>query len=101
MSDKYIVFKLEDWEKHTGWGVVAEPVEDAVVIRRQDVFAPALLTLYSQNVLTVVDMFRAYLPISPEAQVEFDKKMDELVDTATYFMQQAELAWQMDRKLPD
>lgn len=101
MDEKYIVFKKEEWDsfrKQFRPTSPPLPVEDAVVIRRQDMFAPPALDAYA-NAITVA------LTVLSEADggadiydAEIPKK---LRDVADYFHEQAKLAWDLHRKIPD
>lgn len=94
MSDKYVVFKREDWEESgvSRMNALPQPIEDAVVIRRQDVFAPPALDAYANSISVA-------LALLPE-EVELDGKTD-LQEIADYFADQAAQSWQTDRKIPD
>lgn len=97
-DSKYIVFKREEYElwlyraeakEHLDYHPIS--IDDAVVIRRQDVFAPPALDAYGNAILCVV-----------EAIKEKDEDLAErLQDIADYFHGQANLAWQEKRKMPD
>lgn len=66
-------------------------VQDAVVIRRQDVFAPPALDAYA-------NLIEAALQIARDTDSE---EHEQLVNIADYFHQQAAEAWVTQRKLPD
>lgn len=94
MSDeKYIVFKREVWGRFIGTRPVEDQpptVDDAVVIRTQDVFAAAGLSAYAHNI---------------ECAMMFVYDMEELAKVRDYFRSVAQEA--EDRlargecKLPD
>lgn len=99
MAEKYVVFKREDFKQWIEeWPEVAEDsppaILDAVVIRRQDKFAPPALDAYANAIQCVLEM------------VGDDVKMDietysRLQQIADYFHEQAVAAWDAKRKLPD
>lgn len=81
---KYLVTKLD-----------GTPVEDAVVIRRQDVFAPPALDAYANAMAVVIETLRS-------ADVQYEGvRVDRLQEIADYFADQAAKAWTESRKLPD
>lgn len=100
-NEKYIVFKREDWDRllkenaevnePTDWGWGGLEVHDAVVIRRQDVFAPAGLNAYAHSIAIAVNIIKAMAP----------ELADSLQRSADYFHEQAELAMDEAHKLPD
>lgn len=87
MDQKYIVFKREDFE-NTSEVLLAE-IEDAVVIRLQDIFAaPALYTYYNS-----IQVAMTLLPPNERAA---------LLPIADYFHEMATMADKTDhRKIPD
>ncbi len=91
VDDKYIVFKRAEYEAWAVGGPKAEPIDDAVVIRRQDVFAPPALDVYANAIQIAIELRGA-------TTVE---QRENLRQTADYFHEQAEAAWHTDRKLPD
>lgn len=94
---KYIVFKRAEFDqwlinhpsdllgKDGNYAVV--PVPDAVVIRRQDVFAPPALDAYANSISIALEISEA-----PNTHLQV---------IADYFHEQACEAWQTDRKIPD
>lgn len=82
MGAKYIVTKLD-----------GTPVEDAVVIRRQDIFAPPALDAYSNAMQTAIEVLTN--GGAPSGRTENLQKI------ADYFHDQAAKAWTEQRKLPD
>lgn len=113
-DEKYIVFKRVDFAmlmnelyswNNLAWigGEINKRldeilIEDAVVIRRQDVFSPPALDMYANSILTAIDALQSYGIMrdgnNPTA-------IDRLHDIAAYFHNQAEMAWGTDRKIPD
>jgi hypothetical protein len=99
---KYVVFKTEDWntifncleevfelKKESGVLIRGKILDDAVVIRRQDIFAPPALDAYSNSILVSLAM------MGP------GETKERLKDIASYFHEQAVLSWDTDRKVPD
>ena len=67
-------------------------LQDAVVIRRQDVFAPPALDAYANSIAVA-------LTLDPEApSTDWGQRLRAISD---YFHEQAALAWQQHRKIPD
>jgi hypothetical protein len=93
MANKYIVFKREDFEKEFfNPSLINEfekhEIKDAVIIRRQDLFASPCLLTYA----TMITMVAAHHP---------NKKIKaELQIIADYFHQQGVLAGEEGWKLP-
>ena len=104
MDKKYVVFKKEALDDllvsfadklspPVGDALntfVSKEVQDAVVIRRQDVFAPPALDMYA-NAIQIGVQVSNYDP-------EVKQRLTEIAD---YFHEQAALAWDMHRKIPD
>lgn len=103
MNNKYVVFKREDWDAHRDQpGCMPEDLEvdDAVVIRRQDVFAPPALDAYANLItaaLAVAQDVSGHIPGVDEEPGSV-KRLREIAD---YFHEQAALAWDTHRELPD
>jgi hypothetical protein len=100
MDNKYVVFKRDefrDWfctvGDHSHGVNVLKAVEDAVVIRRQDAFAPPALDAYANAITVALELIKEGVTSNPKAVA--------LRDIADYFHQQAALAWSVERKLPD
>lgn len=99
-NGKYITFKRADYDaiiikdgpkmsaelKHV---LLQSEVNDAVVIRRQDVFAGPALHTYAHSIALAASQF---------ADGEQRKKLQDIAD---YFHEQAVLADEMRGKLPD
>lgn len=94
-NEKYIVFKRDEWDAAPHRIDVSEPkeIEDAVVIRRQDAFAPPALDAYA-NAITVALELMTYAITQCE-------QSEQLKDIADYFHQQAKMSWEANRKIPD
>lgn len=120
MDSKYVVFKREEffqlmgelamppWEHANGemcgsdadcapiaakiQSRVAEvSLDDAVVIRRQDLFAPPALASYANGIAVAIEVMPHDSPVRQQLQ-----------DVADYFHEQAEKSWNTDyRKIPD
>lgn len=105
-NEKYVVFKRDEWEeamndhlqkeKSRGYPVpIPEEVEDAVVMRRQDIFAAPAFRLYAATIAS--SLVVAAKIVAPGMVISNTK----LEDTAKYFDEQAELSEQEERKVPD
>lgn len=110
LDEKYIVFKRSDWESEkeiTVFGVLnGKEVEDAVVIRRQDVFAPPALEAYANTIMASVEGMASIAELAdgnldPDAYKQSARMIQALRDIADYFHQQAEASYATKRKLPD
>jgi hypothetical protein len=117
-ESKYMVFKREDFyqmmgelalppgsgapedmdcapiAQHIQGTAEATRLQDAVVIRRQDVFAPPALDAYSNAIMTTVEGLKAFGFVGSDT-------VKRLRMTADYFHQEATASWDTDRKLPD
>lgn len=98
MAEKYVIFKVDEFRAWYGQlsvgGTSHEipapfPISDAVVIRRQDIFAPPVLDAYASSILIALQL------------QEDPSKYAGLRAIADYFHQQATLAWNTQRKVPD
>jgi len=97
-DDKYITFKRSEFNRWWGQGSVGgtihdvpapEELFDAVVIRRQDLFASPCLATYANMIALVA----RHLPDKDQS--------DDLLAIADYFERQAILAADEGHKLPD
>lgn len=98
MKDKYIVFKRDEWNKFEDGGLARElmrtrALDDAVVIRRQDVFAGPALSSYAHSIGVAARLLRVRAGNTVEAK--------QLQDIADYFSEEAELAFEEGYKTPD
>lgn len=93
MDEKYVVFKKAEFENGLPFGKMPDPLHDAVVIRRQDMFAPPALDAYANSIQCVVEMMNA--------SGCGKEHMHSLQLTADYFHEQAAKAWTENRKIPD
>lgn len=73
--------------------ILSGELEDAVVIRRQDVFSAPALDAYAGAILAAVDVIQA-------ADV-YHPSVTRLLQIGDYFHEQAKLAWETNRKIPD
>lgn len=105
-DDKYVVFKREEWEetmlpyvqqqRARGYPVpMPEEVDDAVVMRRQDIFAAPAFRLYAATISA--SLVVAAKIVAPGMVIS----NSTLEDIALYFDGQAELSEQEIRKVPD
>lgn len=115
LDDKYVVFKRDDYDRFLNslikghsvmaapipaatwsWsaaGIRPQPIEDAVVIRRQDVFAPPALDAYANNIYSATEILRMW-----DTDADVVKQLQSIAD---YFHEQAVASWETERKLPD
>lgn len=111
-NDKYITFKRADYDavmirnannmpvelKHV---LLQSEVKDAVVIRRQDMFAGPALHAYAASIDVAVriamDMARAV----PRLDEDTNRKIGDLRRIADYFHEQATICDDTNGKLPD
>jgi hypothetical protein len=104
MDDKYVVFKREALDElllafannltpTVGSALnnfVEAVVEDAVVIRRQDIFAPPALEAYANGIHVALQLSQPG-----------DEAAGRLQKIADYFHSQASEAWMVSKKVPD
>lgn len=95
-DEKYVVFKRDEWEQYfrTQGASILVAVEDAVVIRRQDVFAPPALDAYANSISVAVEALQGREGVDTAL-------IAKLLKVADYFHSQAQTAWITERKLPD
>jgi hypothetical protein len=87
---KYVVFKLDDWVTD---GMDAKALEDAVVIRLKDPFAPTALFTYCNTIMSVVELM---------SDTMSDADQQRMIDVADYFHQQACESQKIpNKRLPD
>jgi hypothetical protein len=113
MSEKYVVFKREDIKslvdeiresdgQDADIAVDAWRLDDAVVIRKRDVFAPPALDTYANSILAAVEVLRDTNKTGDDGVTpEVFGVIRRLQGIADYFYDQAREAWDTDRKLPD
>lgn len=114
-DEKYVVFKREDFDSlvneisflcscgrgrtETIENVIAKSlIDDAVVIRRQDVFAPPAFDAYANSIMVTIEALK-------ERGITHEGNNPSMVDRlgaiADYFHAQADMAWDTHRKIPD
>lgn len=98
MDDKYIVFKRADWFGQDGF--VPEEIQDAVVIRKQDIFATSALFAYAGAIRTSIEILEDTLKDNdPEYFSILAARLNHISD---YFMSAGEEASKHPhRKVPD
>lgn len=112
---KYIVIKQKAWEDflvdmvpHLSNSVGAAlngmletgEVDDAVVIRRQDAFAPPALDGYANSITVAIEAIRNAND-GEDITEEAAATIRRLTGISDYFHSQARLSWDTNRKLPD
>lgn len=108
---KYVVFKAEEYEEYRERGEEPPMLDDAEVIRHQDVFAaPALLT-YANSVAVSIETLSPFWGKLVQYGTETDEgtalahqvaeTMSILKEIADHFFEAAAAAEQAERKLPD
>lgn len=110
LSRKYVVFKAEDWDRWvTALGEVPElhtyfreygpnELDDAVVLRKQDVFTSSALYEYAGQIRTTVEIIEKLLARQESPEV-FLHGLRELANSFTEEAEDAEVGG--ERKLPD
>lgn len=103
-DSKYVTFKKSVFEDFAaelcsldgGWSlwerIRDQRLDDSVVIRRRDIFAAPALDVYSNSMLTCVEVLR---------EVGQTEVADNLEEKAKYFHEQAVASWDTERKIPD
>lgn len=85
IDSKYVVFKREDfdrWKKEIPPSWVQE-IEDATVIRSQDIFAMSGLWAYANNITTFLELHQAFLlPMSEEERTNLEGIRDYFITRA-------------------
>lgn len=98
-DDKYIVFKRDDYDGYK-WDqkyiLEGFAIPDAVVIRKQDVFAPPALEGYANAITCVLEALEGVAITEETSEIIW-----RLRRVADYFHGQAEDAYNFQRKLPD
>lgn len=99
-DSKYLVFKRDEFDE---WynnvlkdNVPGVPMalDDATVIRGQDVLAPPALDSYANSLAVVIQVLQQTAGVDPGV-------IDRLQQTSDYFHTRAKEAWEMERRLPD
>lgn len=107
-DEKYVVLKRQDWEQllsdvhlDDGGPEPGPPIEDAVVIRLQDLFAGPALHHYAASIRTVIDVFTS-IGIDPPTAWAAPEVTDRLITIADYFHECAVEADRLQtKKVPD
>lgn len=116
-NEKYVVFKREDWDevmrrtqainddRTQGLPPVSPlaplmtlnqmEIDDAVVIRRQEVFSGPALAAYAHGIHIAIKVARLHETGEPNETAR------RLVEIADYFHEQSELAYGESFKIPD
>lgn len=76
-------------------------IDDAVVIRKQDVFAPPALDAYANAIQCVIETLKEVGTQLSLVEPDLTLKAKTLQGIADYFRVQAEDAYDRKRKLPD
>ena len=102
MDEKFIVFSRQDFDdfftfEESYKRPPIDEVEDAVVIRTHDVFASQALFSYSNSVITAIEIMRE-CGITAENSPTQIKELQVIAD---YFHEQAVVASEVQRRLPD
>jgi hypothetical protein len=103
VNDKYMVLKREDvnmMSEESQASLTRLEVDDAVVIRRQDAFAPPALDAYANLITAAIQVSQDFSSHIPGVDQE-PPSVIRLREIADYFHEQAALAWDTHRKLPD
>jgi hypothetical protein len=96
--DKYIVMKREDLPFALLEALEDSVLDDAVVIRKQDVFAEAGLRAYASNIICTVEI----LENLPYASVIVDTDtLDHMMEIADFFNGEADNSRGRTHKIPD
>lgn len=110
LSRKYVVFKVEDWDDYTQYQhsdgtekttweeLQAKEVEDAVVLRKQDVFTSSALYEYAGQIRTAIEIIKQMWG-TYGSQESFIAAMEELAASFTEEAEDAETHYA--RKVPD
>lgn len=94
--NKYIVLKRADLSPRVLDRVEIDALEDAVVIRKRDIFAEAGLNAYASSVQTVIEILRT------NEFIVGDDTIEHLQDIADYFHGEAAESRQLNnRHIPD
>ena len=108
-NDKYIVFKSDAfhaWNKARLEGdihlTILQSLDDAVVIRKQDIFAGPGLHAYAAAIQTGLELLFRQLPPEHEMTLEAAHEIEYLTRLRDFFFEQAVEAEHAEgKKLPD
>lgn len=104
INTKYITFNREEWERLKSFRTIEPtPLDDAVTIRRRDIFAGPGLYAYSHAIQTGLDLITLYRQTDSEADAaRLTDLIQELEALRDFFAEQAQLAVDAPNKhLPD
>lgn len=108
-NDKYVVFKREDWRKFAGEvptsaiQFIPPVLEDAIVIRRQDMFAGPGLFAYANAIQTAIDLrhLQGTSLVLRTKEIQ-QAQLDRLEELRDFFWEQAMMASHSEtKKIPD
>jgi hypothetical protein len=103
-DEKYIVFKRDDYEAYK-WDqrymLEEQAIPDAIVIRKQDVFAPPALEGYANAIVCVIDSLKHAQKEFGIIDADLAAEIASLQRIADYFKAQADDSYDFQRKLPD
>jgi phage FluMu protein gp41 len=97
---KYFVFKVEDDQP-------GQVVEDAVVIRRQDIIAPGVFQAYASSAALGMEILERVIAkidkgmTAEEIEEILAVELENLERSHDFFMNQAEESEKTQRKMPD
>lgn len=100
MGSKYLVFKTDEYDAMMDADLDPRhlALDDAVVIRRQDVFAPPALDCYANAITVTIEGMKLTDTGSTSENHDTRKRLQDIAD---YFHEQAAKSWVEVRKLPD
>lgn len=101
-NDKYVVFKakeFDDWLASDMKAPIPVALHDAIVIRRQDIFAGPGLFAYANAIQTAIDLMGQDMSALAGWELNQMARLEELRD---FFWEQAMMASHEERKkVPD
>jgi hypothetical protein len=112
VNDKYIVFKSEEWiewlmspkQRLLPGDKLPEMLPDAVVIRRQDIFAGPGLSAYASAIQTYIEAFRQIIEVE-DGRLFVEENvpiLGSLIALRDFFHEQAQIAFDHpNKKVPD
>lgn len=106
-NDKYVVFRKSEFDRmmqalhlEAPASVVnhirGQALDDAIVIRKKDTFAPTALYAYATGVLSAIEIMENTHSVIPDPGT-----LDHLRDLADFFASQADDARQLHGRIPD
>lgn len=102
-DDKYVVFKLEDYQEWlSNAGATLSPLEDAVVIRTQDIFAAPALYAYANCISTCREILERVQQVDGNRASFHPAYLERLRTIEEYFMDRGDEADNhASKKVPD